>query len=76
MVSRTAVLAFLVAFCLSCSSVSAWGGLFNRFNPSMLSNMGYGGGNYGRELFGAADKNYGEVINSSVNQLSVFKNFY
>ncbi|XP_014230083.1 prohormone-3 [Trichogramma pretiosum] len=24
--------------------VAAWGGLFNRFSPEMLSNMGYGGG--------------------------------
>jgi hypothetical protein len=25
------------------SKVQAWGGLFNRFSPEMLSNMGYGG---------------------------------
>jgi hypothetical protein len=25
------------------NSVSAWGGLFNRFSPEMLSNLGYGG---------------------------------
>lgn len=23
--------------------VNAWGGLFNRFTPEMLSNLGYGG---------------------------------
>lgn len=23
--------------------VEAWGGLFNRFSPEMLSNLGYGG---------------------------------
>ncbi|KAK6618490.1 Prohormone-3 [Polyplax serrata] len=29
-------------------SVTAWGGLFNRFSPEMLSNLGYGGrGGYG-----------------------------
>lgn len=29
-------------------SVNAWGGLFNRFSPEMLANMGYGshGGGY------------------------------
>lgn len=28
-------------------NVDAWGGLFNRFSPEMLSNMGYGGhGNF------------------------------
>ena len=63
MVSGTTLVACLAAVCLTCPSVSAWGGLFNRFNPSMLSNLGYGGqgGNYGRELFGVADKNFGEV---------------
>ena len=63
MVSRTVIPLCLLVLCFSLSSVTAWGGLFNRFNPSMLSNMGYGGhgGNYGRELFGVADKNVGEV---------------
>ncbi|CAB0030628.1 unnamed protein product [Trichogramma brassicae] len=27
--------------------VAAWGGLFNRFSPEMLSNMGYGGAGHG-----------------------------
>lgn len=41
--------------------VSGWGGLFNRFNPSMLNNFGYGGGGnngggYGKELFGVAQE--------------------
>jgi len=46
----------IVLFCvLSLSKVDAWGGLFNRFNPSMLSNLGYGGGgSYGKELYSAA----------------------
>ena len=41
---------------LSSSKVDAWGGLFNRFNPSMLSDLGYGngGGGYGKELYSAA----------------------
>ena len=45
----------LVCF-LSSSKVDAWGGLFNRFNPSMLSDLGYGngGGGYGKELYSAA----------------------
>ena len=45
----------LLLFCfLSSSKVDAWGGLFNRFNPSMLSDLGYGGGSYGKELYSAA----------------------
>lgn len=28
-------------------SVNAWGGLFNRFSPEMLANMGYSGGGVG-----------------------------
>ena len=36
--------------------VHAWGGLFNRFSPEMLSNLGYGG-------HGAAQKpSYLEVL--------------
>lgn len=52
----------IVLFCLlSSSQVHAWGGLFNRFNPSMLSNLGYGGagGGYGKELYSVA-KSSGE----------------
>jgi len=34
------------------NSVSAWGGLFNRFSPEMLSNLGYGGhGGYRAQPF-------------------------
>jgi len=46
----------ILLFCLLSSyKVDAWGGLFNRFNPSMLSNLGYGGsGGYGKELYSAA----------------------
>uniref|UniRef100_A0A182NBL3 ITG-containing peptide n=1 Tax=Anopheles dirus TaxID=7168 RepID=A0A182NBL3_9DIPT len=34
-------------------SVNAWGGLFNRFSPEMLANMGYGshGGSYRPQTF-------------------------
>ncbi|XP_023248654.1 prohormone-3 isoform X2 [Copidosoma floridanum] len=31
----------------SLNGAEAWGGLFNRFSPDMLSNMGYGGGHGG-----------------------------
>lgn len=57
-------LVMLVTYCST--TVWAWGGLYNRFNPSMLSNMGYGGhgSNYGRELFGVAEKNNGELGNT------------
>lgn len=37
----------ILAFCLLGQRANAWGGLFNRFSPEMLANMGYGGhGNY------------------------------
>lgn len=36
---------FAIIFCLGDlqGQVEAWGGLFNRFTPEMLSNLGYGG---------------------------------
>lgn len=51
--------------CLSASMVQAWGGLFNRFNPSMVSNLGYGGhgGSYGKELFGVGDDRSADMNN-------------
>ena len=53
----------LLLFCfLSSSKVDAWGGLFNRFNPSMLSDLGYGGGSYGKELYSAAHSGVGRLI--------------
>lgn len=39
MKSVTAFLAVLLVV----QRVSAWGGLFNRFSPEMLANLGYGG---------------------------------
>ncbi|XP_074042199.1 space blanket [Leptinotarsa decemlineata] len=33
----------ILAFCYVGREVNAWGGLFNRFSPEMLANMGYGG---------------------------------
>lgn len=33
----------ILAVCLLGQKVHAWGGLFNRFSPEMLANMGYGG---------------------------------
>lgn len=42
-------LAAVVVLHFFAPSVLAWGGLFNRFSPEMLSNLGYGGhGGYGR----------------------------
>ncbi|XP_065167782.1 prohormone-3 [Atheta coriaria] len=32
----------LLALCLLSRQTEAWGGLFNRFSPEMLANMGYG----------------------------------
>ncbi|XP_076648311.1 space blanket [Halictus rubicundus] len=51
-------------------AVDAWGGLFNRFSPEMLSNLGYGGhgdymaksGLYQRPLTGAYGNSYGESM--------------
>ncbi len=58
-------------FCLALASssllllspgASAWGGLFNRFNPSMLSNLGYGSsGGYGRQLYGVSEQAINKV---------------
>ena len=45
-------LALLVALTVA-SPAWAWGGLFNRFNPSLMSDM-YGD-SYGRQLFRAAE---------------------
>lgn len=46
-----------LVLCLAAYNVEAWGGLFNRFNPSMLSNLGYGSsGAYGKQLYGVSDK--------------------
>lgn len=33
----------LIAVCVLGKQADAWGGLFNRFSPEMLANMGYGG---------------------------------
>ena len=64
----------LLLFCfLSSSKVDAWGGLFNRFNPSMLSDLGYGGGSYGKELYSAAHSGVSllECIRSSLIKSSL-----
>jgi hypothetical protein len=43
MVSPCAALPLVLAIlCLTCTAVSAWGGLFNRFHASVMSNLGYG----------------------------------
>ena len=54
LLAQVAVL-LLVAGC-----VRAWGGRFNRFNPTALNNYGYGGAgyssNYGKEKYGVSEK--------------------
>lgn len=66
----------LLLFCfLSSSKVDAWGGLFNRFNPSMLSDLGYGGGSYGKELYSAAHSGVSllECIRNSLIKSSIYQ---
>jgi len=43
----------LMALCLA-SPIKAWGGLFNRFNPGLMSDV-YGGGSYGKQLYSVAE---------------------
>lgn len=57
MIPKSVGIFVLVASCAN--SAFAWGGLFNRFNPSMMGNLGYGG--HGKELFGVANKHVAEV---------------
>lgn len=40
-------LPLLLAVGFAVTPAAAWGGLFNRFSPEMLSNLGYGGHRYG-----------------------------
>ena len=46
----------LLAFCFGAAPIQAWGGLFNRFNPSLMSDI-YGDGSYGKELYRASEGN-------------------
>nr|CAD7265557.1 unnamed protein product [Timema shepardi] len=41
------LLSVLLVVSLGSRPGDAWGGLFNRFSPEMLSNLGYGGHGYG-----------------------------
>nr|CAD7411199.1 unnamed protein product [Timema cristinae] len=41
------LLGVLLVVSLGSRPGDAWGGLFNRFSPEMLSNLGYGGHGYG-----------------------------
>ena len=51
-----------VASLAAAPGAEAWGGLFNRFNPSMLSNLGYGSaGGYGRQLYGVSEQAINKV---------------
>jgi len=52
----------VLALCCLVSSTWAWGGLFNRFNPSLMNDM-YGG-SYGKELFRAAESRPGAQMNN------------
>lgn len=64
-------------FCLlSSSQVHAWGGLFNRFNPSMLSNLGYGSsGGYGKELYSVAkNRAVGNAMDEILDEESTAEN--
>lgn len=44
---HTAICVVFGAILLCGESVTAWGGLFNRFSPEMLANLGYGGSHGG-----------------------------
>lgn len=43
----------IIATCSIYTGVEGWGGLFNRFSPEMLSNLGYGshGGYQGKSSY-------------------------
>ena len=58
--SKTTYFMAFVGLCLV-SKVTAWGGLFNRYNPAIMGDLGYTGGHggYAKELFGASSA--GEV---------------
>ena len=60
---------------LSSSKVDAWGGLFNRFNPSMLSDLGYGngGGGYGKELYSAAHSGVSIIYNAWYKNMNILE---
>lgn len=53
----SAVLSAALGLALLGGSADAWGGLFNRFNPSMLSNLGYGS-SYGSKLYNVQEKSH------------------
>ncbi|XP_031835955.1 space blanket [Nomia melanderi] len=64
-------LAFVALACTTYFGVDAWGGLFNRFSPEMVSSLGYGSyggssdyksGVYQRPLSGAYGNSYGESL--------------
>ena len=48
--------AVLVVLCFVCKPVSAWGGLFNRYNPAIMGDLGYTGGHggYANALFSSS----------------------
>ena len=52
------LLAQLAVLLVVAGCVRGWGGRFNRFNPTQMNNMGYGGGgyssNYGKQKYGVS----------------------
>ena len=54
------ILSAVLGLALLGGSAEAWGGLFNRFNPSMLSNLGYGS-SYGSKLYNVQEKSHVSV---------------
>ena len=75
LVAQAALLLVVAAGC-----VSAWGGRFNRFNPTALNSYGgYGGAgssgnnyysNYGKEKFGVEEKVLGQFYYCTIDFLN------
>lgn len=59
---KTTCAMLMAVFALMNGGADAWGGLFNRFSPEMLSNMGYG--------------SHGGYLGRSSAFLQVYNNYY
>jgi len=61
--SKTTYFMAFVGLCLV-SKVTAWGGLFNRYNPAIMGDLGYTGGHggYAKELFGASSAGEPNIV--------------
>ncbi|XP_056640224.1 ITG-like peptide [Diorhabda sublineata] len=53
------------ALCLIGQKVNAWGGLFNRFSPEVLANLGYGGHGGGGFLRNEGEEN---ILDEYINE--------